>query len=307
MEIIQYTGQTITKPGIYANIPMSDYHGKADLCDGPSISNTGLRLIETCPEKYWDSSPLNPNGEPIPETEAMKFGRLAHALCLENRMPADMIVSPYEAHRTKEAKEWVAAQEAAGLTVYKEKDIETAKAMAERLALEPMVANQLFTGLIEHSLIWKDPFTGVWIKTRPDTISTDTVLSDYKTTDDASEENCSRSITKYKYNRQMALGAEGCARAIGLIVDSFALVFQEKKRPYTVTVASLHDEDISLGARCNRLAIDRFARCLESNDWPGYAEGPVTVRLQPYELKRLRENDALLPEVQPLEKMVEHV
>ncbi|MBR9807414.1 MAG: hypothetical protein GYB49_09350 [Alphaproteobacteria bacterium] len=303
IDVIEYDGGTIKKPGIYLNIPIQDYHGRADLFDGPSISNTGLRKIEACPEKFWDSSPLNPNGEPEPETNAMRFGRMAHVLCVEKRWPSDIVISPYDDFRTKEAKEWKAAQEADGLTVFKEKEVADIQGMAERLAREPLMDLALSGGIIEASLIWKDEATGIWIKSRPDMIPNDTILADYKTTESAEKSDIERAIDKYGYHCQLALMAEGMAKVCGRVMESFSLVLQEKKRPYTVTVAPLYDIDIEWGARLNRFALDRLARCLEAHDWPSYHEGPVACGLPAYARKRLEEHDEILPRVEPLAEM----
>ncbi|MAN65327.1 PD-(D/E)XK nuclease-like domain-containing protein [uncultured Hyphomonas sp.] len=295
-------GEKVTRPGIYF-IPIQRYHHDADLFDGLSISNTGLRKIEACPEKFWDSSPMNPEHEAEPETSDMRFGRMAHVLCVEKRWPSDIVISPYDDFRTKEAKEWKAAQEADGFTVFKEKDVEDIKGMAARLEQEPLMDLALAGGIVEASLIWKDEATGIWIKSRPDMIPNDNILADYKTTTSGDKDEIERSIWKYGYHGQMALMAEGMAKVLGHEMESFSFVFQEKKRPYPVTVAAVTDESIHWGARQNRFALDRLARCLEANDWPSYSEGPVTVGLPPYALKRLRDHDEILPKVPTLAEM----
>ena len=302
-DVIEYDGSTITRPGIYVTLPIQVYHGKVDLCDGPSISNTGLRKIEKCPEKFWDSSPLNPDSEPEPESNDFRFGRMAHVLCVEKRWPSDIAVSPYDDFRTNEAKAWKAAQEEDGLTVFKEKEVADIRGMAKRLEQEPLMELALAGGLIEASLIWKDEATGIWIRSRPDMIPNDNILADYKTAASADPADVEYAIKKYGYHCQLALMAEGMAKVCGRVMENFSLVLQEKKRPYPVTVAPVYDETVYYGARRNRDALDRLARCLEANDWPSYSEGPVSVGLPANELKKLREQEKHLPPMPTLEDM----
>lgn len=305
MNVIEYTGGKITQPGIYKNIPIEVYHHSPDLFDGPSISNTGLRKIEKCPEKFWGSCPWNPDATHKKESDDLKFGRMAHAFAVENRWPSDVIISPYDDVRSAAARDWKAAMEGSGKTVFKEKEIEHIRGMAERLAREPLMDLALAGGIIEASLIWKDEATGIWVKSRPDMIPNDNILADYKTTKSADPDAIPFILRDYGYHCQLALMAEGMAVVCGRVIESFSLVLQEKTPPYTVTVAALHDEDIMFGARKNREALDRLARYLEENDWPGYSEGPVTVRLPESELKRLRDQEKMLPMIPTLAEMAQ--
>ncbi len=304
MDLIKYIpGEPIRADGLYSDIPINDYHGKVDLCDGPSVSNSGLRRLYECPEKFWAASPMNPKREPVKETEAQLFGRMAHSLCVEGRLPADIIISKYDEFRTNEAKAWKAEQEAAGRTVFKAAAIEHAYGMADRLAKEPMIRDGLFAGPTEVSAIARDPATGIWVKARPDCIPTDTIWADYKTAASADPRDIERSIMDYGYHCQAALSAEVIARVTGRVMESFVLVVQEKLPPYTVTIAAIDDDSVTWGARLNRVALDRLAQCLKADDWPGYSEGPVTVGLPAYERKRLKDHDAIIPEVPSLKEI----
>lgn len=296
--------EVITAPGLY-DIPMERYHS-GDLCDGPSVSSSGLRAFMRCPEKWWLTSPLNPERVEQPETTAFAFGRAAHALLIEKQMPRDVMVSPYDSFRTNEAKAWRDEMLADGRTIIKPADVQAIEAMAARLAREPLVKQGLLSGMIEKSLVWKDDATGLWLKARPDVIPQDSMLADYKTAASADPSDIQRDVAKYGYHQQIALAAEGMARVLGRVVDSFALVVQEKDAPYTVTVAPLYETTIEWGARLNRMGLDRLAACLKSGDFPGYSEGPVSIGLPAWAEKQLKDNDALLPQVPSLKEMAAH-
>lgn len=294
--------QQITTNGIY-DIPIERYHNDPNLCDGPSISNSGLRAFESNPEVYWYHSPLNPNRvEPEPKTH-FTFGRAAHSLVVEGKLPDNLAISPFDTFRTKEAREWRDHELALGNEVLKAEDLAAIEGMAERLAKESMIQSGLLSGLIEKSLIWKDEATGLWVRSRPDSLPTDTIFADYKTAASADPDDISRDLFAKGYAPQIALAAEGVAKVLGRVIDSYCLVVQEKKPPYTVTIAAVSDDAISYGARLNRLALDRFARALEANDWPGYSDGPCTVHTPKWLQNKFEANDNILPEVPTLKEM----
>jgi hypothetical protein len=61
MKVIAWTpGMIISEPGIYRDVPMSVYHSQ-EICDGPSISSSGLRRIwnESAAHFFsdWDGNP----------------------------------------------------------------------------------------------------------------------------------------------------------------------------------------------------------------------------------------------------------
>lgn len=289
-------GEQITENGIY-RIPIDRYHADPALCDGPSISSTGLRAIMNCPAKYWASSPYNPNRRAPPEKSHFAIGKAAHSIVLEGELPeSQFAVSPYDAFRTNEAKAWKAEALASGKSVITKKDLDAIYDMHAALAAEPMIKAGLFEGLVECSLIWKDERTGIWLRSRPDVIPNDDTLADAKFVADASTRAICRDIGEYKYNMQFALGVEGIKVVLGRQIQNCAIVACEKTFPHVVSVAAIDDVSMDWGARLNRVAIDQFAERMKSGDWPGYSEGPVTVGLPAYEIKRLEGMGEIIPE-----------
>ena len=127
----------------------------------------------------------------------------------------------------------------------------------------------LFRSLVERSLFWRDPKTNVWLKARPDVISTNSGdYADLKTTESTLYVDTQRSIGKFGYHQQGALVLDG-ARALGLEINSFSLVWVEKNRPYCTRVQTIIEDDLIRGAKQNRSSIDVFHACFTAKSWPG--------------------------------------
>jgi len=127
-------------------------------------------------------------------------------------------------------------------------------------------------GLIEHSMFWRDPETGIWLKARPDIVPTSSGdYADLKTTVSVAHLQIQKTLDPdfgYGYIMQGALVLEG-AKALDMEVNSFSLVWVEKKRPHCTRVSTLIDEDIMRGAKCNRAALRTFHACFINKSWPG--------------------------------------
>lgn len=283
-----YDGSKISTPGIYDAVPMAAYHG--DLCDGPSVSSSGLRLIEAkTPAHYYATSYLNPNRIEQDEKDAFDFGRAAHSLLLgESGFFKQFTVRPeaFKDYRTKAAQEWRDSTRAEGLTPLTSDDLAAIKAIAANLDAHPL-ARDLLRGHIEQSLVFKDGPTGVWLKSRPDVLPiADGVVADLKTTTDASPEAVQRTIMNFGYAMQGALIGKAMKAVLDIDMTAFALVFVEKAAPFAVNVVEVDLDWIAYAGRQLRRAIDTFARCVETDTWPGY-EGEPVVYMPDWLRKRL--------------------
>ena len=274
MNIIQWDGQPISEPGIYAGIPMDAYHGQ--LTVGPSISSSGLRTIfYESPKHYYRDSYLNPNRKPEKASRPFEFGRAAHHLLLGEAdfrehfivRPEELGGKPWHGNRT-ECKAWLDYHRDRGLTVLKPDDLEAIKGMADSLHAEPLVQAGILNGLIEHSMVWKDKHTGVWLKWRPDAIPTDSLdFSDLKTTTSVRHSDLERAISNYGYHMQGALGALACRALLGRDMNSFSLVFVEKEDPWCVRTKTIRPTDIDLGIKQVEAALKLFAKGVNEGVW----------------------------------------
>lgn len=286
-------GAKVTEPGLYADIDIERYHG--DVTDGPGISSSGLRTIESkSPAHYYATSYLNPDREPEEPKDHFDFGKAAHFLLLgESGFKEKFVVRPekWADWRTKDAQNWRAEQQLAGKTVLTDAQIRAVKGIAKSLAAEPLVQSGLLQGLVEHSMFWRDPKTAAWLKSRPDLIpSADGVLIDVKTTTDASPEAIGRTVQDYAYAMQGGLAGMGMKAVMGVDMTDFVLVWVEKTPPYAVNVSPVDQEWIFWGRRQLRRAIDRFAECIEKNEWPGY-RGELTTCMPDWLRTRFERED----------------
>jgi PDDEXK-like domain of unknown function (DUF3799) len=86
IKIEKWNGDPITKPGVYADVPMDVYHSQ-DICDGPSVSSSGLRRVLErnggSPAHFYNEWSGNPNCEPQDDEKAhFIMGRAVHHLLL---------------------------------------------------------------------------------------------------------------------------------------------------------------------------------------------------------------------------------
>lgn len=149
-------------------------------------------------------------------------------------------------------------------------------------------------------MIWPDIPTGLWLKARPDVIPTDSnMIVDLKTCSSAHPRAVRRSIDEYNYHMQLALGRWGVSATTGREMTDFVLVFVETQAPYCVNIKPIFPEDIEIGQRQLRRALDKFARALETNEWPGYEDDEVMCGISDAYRKRLEKDDeaGLLPKL----------
>lgn len=281
----------ITSPGVY-DLPVDVYH--QDPVAGGSLSSTGARklLPPGCPAKYrwWADHPQPPKRE-------FDLGHAAHVEVLgagQEIVPLD-----FDNYRTKAAQEARDTAYDASHTPVLRHELAQTKAMAAALRAHPF-AGSLFqpgTGHPERTLIWRDADTGVWCRALLDWLQTTGgrfLLRDYKTAHTASPMRLDRVVDDHGYHVQLAMHLMG-ARALGLAGDDAEalLVMQEKEPPFLVTVVPLAEDAMRIGHAKARRALEVYAECVASGEWPGYADDVVYVSLPPWSINRDTEEYAL--------------
>lgn len=278
---IEWDNKTITKPGLYSKIGIELYHS-GNICDGPSISSSGLRKIfNESPAHYWNESPLNPDRMEPEDKSHFTLGRAVHHLMLGEPFFAKLFAIQPDEYTNKDGevkawnnnagkcKEWHADRSREGRSIITGKDVDHIKGMAESLGKHPLVRSGALNGQIERSGFVKDKATGIWLKIRPDSIPTDSGdYVDLKTTISVDWSDLVRTIGDFGYHQQLAL-IRRVARDLGLPFTSATLVFVEKKPPYCVRVVTVKDNDLDRGEKQNTATLKIFAECLKAKHWPG--------------------------------------
>lgn len=269
----------ITEPGVY-EMSNDDYH--ADPVPGGSLSSTGARRIlhPGCPAQYrYDRE------HPPPPKPHFDVGHAAHMMVL-GRGP-EIVALDFDNWQTKAARAQRDEAHAAGAVPLLAGQYERVVAMALVLRRHPL-AGLLFDpdrGQPEQSLFWVDEQTGVWCRARldwlPDRIpGMRMIIPDYKTADAVDLDALGRATASYGYHMQDAWYRAG-VQALGLADAAcrFVLVCQRKDPPYLVTVVEMDHVAQRLGHQLNRQALQVYAECRRTGEWPGYADDVAQLHL----------------------------
>lgn len=306
-------GEYVTEMGVYPSIPLAIYHSK--ITEEHSVSHSGLeRIWSQSPAHYWNRCPYNPDAEADEPTESMILGRAAHHLFLGERNFAKQFIRrplrhagyAWNSNRT-EHKEWLVEQAGKGLTVLTPGQIDAIMGMRRSLAAEPMMQQGLLSGRIEQSMFYRDPTTGIIVKSRPDTVPTDTDFVDLKCVSSVQPDDLSRSIGEYGYERQGATVLEAASHVFKVPLKfagpgegglSFTLVFVETKSPHCVEIVTLKPADLERGMHENHMALRLLKRCLDANDWPGPSGRQQDARYIGIPEWQLRKNERRMQSIQ---------
>ena len=248
------------KKRLSTELTNSEYH--AD----PAISKSGLDLIHKAPAVYWDQK-LNPRAEKQ-ETAAMRLGSMIHMRVLERELFGSTYAhAPAVDRRTKAGKE--AWQSFIDANPGKEIMSDDEGILVEKIGRavdKSEIASSLLKGAeIESSFFWeKDDLK---MKCRADAIRENGVVIDLKTTTDASPRGFLRSVMNFRYHVQAAYYLDGISQFQP--ATSFVLIAVEKTPPYLVGVYMMPEQLIEHGRQEYKKDLHTFARCLESDSWPG--------------------------------------
>ena len=260
----------ITEPGIL-DIPSETYH--ADPAETPSLSSGMINDLLIAPAKCRENSRrLNPDWEERDDDGKFTLGTVSHVLFLEPQLlDQKVIVVKYDDWRTKDAKQARLDAKACGKTAILEKHMEKVLDANHAFLSNAFTSKAFAGGKYEQSMFWRHPTYGFWCRARPDFIPDSRAhLCDYKATADANPANFGRHAYNMGYHRRAAWYLEGAEILFGKRPSHYWFCNQETKAPYLTAVAELDHLALELGREDNERAAALFARCLETNEWPGY-------------------------------------
>ena len=271
----------ITKPGIYKNVDIDDYH------NSPGLSSSGIRSILKAPRQYYYEF-LTDEGKKK-DTKAMKVGRALHTLALEpEEFEKRYHVMPQKIDRRTKAGKAEYAENielARGKEVIDFDDHEAIKRMAWNLRAHPMFKKMIAKGgYVEHSLMWQDKDTGAMLRARPDFYN-DKYIVDIKSSDDATPEGFSRSLYKYGYHHQNALQADGLSQLTGNEYEGVVLFVVENKAPYLCRPYLVKGNAVEQGRAEYKKAAATYKRCVDHDRWEGYPLQVVEIDLPQWAYK----------------------
>ena len=254
-----YTGTPISAPAIIVDMPNDAYHALKG-----SVSKSGLDLVARSPAHFYHA-PARAT------TRNMEIGTAVHTALLEpERFNRDyVLLEGIDDRRKSEYK--------AAAAVHGGEYVLTASESANVLGIQQSVrANPLAhswlsaPGLREASIFAVDPETGIMCRIRPDLLTDDGHIVDVKTTQDARTDAFERAILNYRYHVQAAFYSDVFEWATGQRPESFRFVAIEPEAPNAVMVYHLDDIAMEQGRREYRAALNTYARCVETDEWPAY-------------------------------------
>lgn len=289
------------KDGLYDWVDEESYHA-----DRGSLSVSGAKLL--LPPSYPARFKYLQDNPPKPKRE-FDFGHLAHKLILGKGAQIEILDPAVHglkrdgtpAENPRATADWKLAEvtaRAEGKIPVHIDDYRKAEAMAEKVLNHPECGPWFDDGQAEQSAYAIDEVTGVRLRGRADWITGDRIV-DIKTSVTANPAELERKFWQHGYFMQDAWYRSLFGAATGNTFD-FRFVVIEKDPPHAVTPIVYDAEAVAEGARLNRLAIDLYHRCRETDTWPEYTDTVVQLSL-PYFALRDRDR-AIYSEAAELER-----
>lgn len=295
------TVTAVTEPGVYPDMPADVYH--ADPVPGGSLSSSGARdlMPPSCPALYRYHADHN-----RAPRKAWDIGHAAHQVVLG--VGPELVLVDRDRWDTKEVKAHLVDIRERGAVPLKRPDWEAVHAMADALRAHP-VAAALFNpqyGAPEQSMFWIDKPTGVWRRARLDWMpyqsmyTTDghptrgrgtpgrIIIPDYKTCVSANPDSLAKMMNSYGYHQQAAWYIDAVKAVYPMwqhpdaLEPAFVFVCQEKTPPYLVTIVEPDRTALKVGRRLNREAIEVYAECVKTGQWPPYSLDVELIGLPPW-------------------------
>jgi hypothetical protein len=248
---------------VVADMPEAEYHAH------PALSATGAKklLAPSTPAEFRDQLDK--------EVKASHFdvGHAVHKLVLGVGKP--LVKLPGDDLRVKAT---AAAQQRAyedGATPLKPGEYEQVHRMADAVQAHPLASALLSQpGHPEQSAFATHPRTGIDIRCRfdwlPEPDGGRLLIPDVKTAEAIDDESIAKAIEAYRYHMQGPWYMD-LAALVGLGGDmAWLWVWVCKRPPYLVRVTDLDADDERQGRAMNEMAIDIYAHCKATGEWPGY-------------------------------------
>lgn len=250
----------------FDDIPIQVYHHPS--C--PGISST---TIKTVLKKSWNHVGTKGGAE----KDSFRFGSAFHCLNNEPHLFNDIyIVCPFDSKRGEDWKGYKESAGARGKILLLQKEFRCLEVMSKKLWLHPDARELMTNAQFEVTYFVRDQRTGVLKKCRVDSIKRGSLIliSDLKTTWDASPDAFSFDCRKYLYRISASYYSEIVSEFYGELVHGFYLIPCEKVEPYEITVYKVPDDAILKGGAEIAESLDKIAAIQKDpKAWRGYPLG----------------------------------
>lgn len=266
-------------PGIHKNVPFAEYTAW-DAINASSLKPFAVSAKKARHEMTHGSD----------ETDDTLIGHASHAAILQpDVFAAEYVVGPQVDKRTTAGKaKWGAFELAnADKCILKPAEHDEALAIRDMVQADPHARELLGgKGLREASIVWIDDETGLTCKARLDLISTyqgEPAICDFKTTlVEPTNHLLASEASKWDWHVQAAYYIDG-ANVIAPLQRRFYWLIASKADPMDVVIRECDEQTLVQGRREYRDYLRQYARCRETNHWPGAgADGPRPLYLPVY-------------------------
>lgn len=277
-------------------MPAAQYH--ADPCATPSLSSSIAHLlVAKSPAHAWLAHPKL-GAQPVEPTASMDEGTLLHELILR---PAEaqerLVVVTADNWRTKAAQEQREAARAEGKLALLERDLMAALQASVEILNRFRGLGVVLSGASEVAAFWQERATdGTVVQCRgmfDHVLRAEGLIYDLKKSRTAHPKAIQKHVESYGYHIQ----ATAYRRALEQIEPQhagrvqFRWLFVEAVPPYGVTVAEPAGSMRALGDACWSQAVDTWAQCLATGEWPAYPREVQRIEASPWALEGAFEED----------------
>lgn len=279
--------------GLHYDVTPERYHD--DPCERPSLSSSiAKELVLRSPRHAFLIHPTLGGAKSDP-TKPMEWGTLMHLLVLKVGRP--VVLVEFDDWRKDEAKRLRQEAWDKGAIPVLQHMLAAAGARAEAIRLEMLRQGIRLDGKSEVVAIWKeraDDGTEVWCRSQLDHFDRARArVWDLKFNDDVNPETSSRKIVPMGYYLQQYVYTRAisavCPELAGRV--QFEFLFCENDTDL-VKRAECGGDLLEIAARHWRQAINRWARCLNTNKWPGYGDDVYRFAARPFEIARFLGDNA---------------
>jgi hypothetical protein len=271
--------------GIHYDIPPELYY--ADPCDTPSLSASIAHLLASkSPYHAWLAHPRFGRRSKSP-TRAMDLGSICHALLLGTGKEYVVIAAPegepeFEDFKKKAARELRDAARASGKIPLLPKQLRDAVAVADSIKPQLKEHGVTLSGASEVTVVWEeraDDGTIVRCRGMLDHLTEEEFLiDDLKIVNSAHPKACQSHLVGFGGDVQSAAYVSAIEKLRPRLAGrlEFRFSFCEVSTG-VVTPVSRAGSMRELGAMRWRRAVNTWARCLRTNEWPAYVRGLTAV------------------------------
>ena len=300
-------------------VQMSDVDYHNDPCDLPSLSASIAHLLTAeSPAHAFEAHPKL-GGRPFEPTTEMDYGTLGHAILLKAgwerikvvHAAADLYTGsgakkqlryragePFEDWKMGAAQDMRDEQREAGNVPVLQRDVEAAQRMADMARLQ-FKADWLIADpekcKREHVLLWTERASNgapVQCRAKLDLLSEQRgIVEDLKCAMSSHPKKVARHLETYGGAVQSAAYTSAVGKVFPALLGrvQFKWTFVATSRPFCVLRRRPGGTMRQLGEALWQQAIDRWALCLETGEWPGYGTEERAVQANPYTLRDLME------------------